>query len=78
MPQKIVTFTSATVPELEKEAYWTGRFEFGVIVYYFDKYKNEIGFSVEDVPNLGVKCTRDWHHSTLDELIWTRIHKSAE
>lgn len=64
---------SATAQELEKEAYFIARFESSVIIYYFDEYKNEMGYSIEDFPHFGVRCTRDWHRSLLDKLIWTRI-----
>lgn len=78
MPQKIVTFTPATAPELEKEAYWIARLKSGVMIYYFDQNKKEIGYSTEGIPNFGIRTTRDWDEAFLDKLIWTRIHKSAE
>jgi hypothetical protein len=61
---------NATTIELEKEAYFQGRFPFGDCVYYFDRYKQEIGFSHF---GLGIRMKREWHEASIDQLNLTQI-----
>lgn len=73
MTKNIAPFTPATGPELEKEAHWIAHLKDGVLIYYFDQNKNEIGYSIRDLPSFGIRTTRDWAPSFLEKLIWTRI-----